>query len=75
MKTLACKKVKVNRTLSALLNEYQEECLNAVKLIEGLKLEALTEEQMEDMLGELSASITHLKIHSGQLERLIEEEL
>lgn len=75
MKTLACKKVKVNKTLLALLNEYQEECLNAVKLIEGLKLEALTEDQQEDMLGELSASITHLKIHSEQLERLIEEKL
>jgi hypothetical protein len=75
MKTLACKKVKVNKTLLALLNEYQEECLNAVKLIEGLKLEALTEEQIEDMLGELSASITHLKVHSEQLERLIEEKL
>jgi hypothetical protein len=75
MKTLACKKVKVNKTLLALLNEYQEECLNAVKLIEGLKLEALTEEQIEDMLGELSASITHLKVHSEQMERLIEEKL
>jgi hypothetical protein len=57
------------------LNEYEEECLNAVKLIEGLKLEALTEYQQEDMLGELSASITHLKIHSEQLERLIEDKL
>lgn len=75
MKTLAYKKAKINKTLLALLNEYEEECLNAVKLIEGLKLEALTEYQQEDMLGELSASITHLKIHSEQLERLIEEKL
>ncbi|MBI5212147.1 MAG: hypothetical protein HY957_02090 [Nitrospirae bacterium] len=75
MKALVCRKAKVNKTLLALLNEYQEECLNAVKLIEGLKLEALTEEQMEDMLGELSASITHLKVHSEQMEKLIEEEL
>lgn len=63
----------VNSILLDLLNEYEEECLNAVKLIEGLKLEALTEEQQEDMLGELSASVAHLKIHSEQLERLIEE--
>ncbi|MEW6739961.1 MAG: hypothetical protein ACOYU2_06200 [Nitrospirota bacterium] len=75
MKTLTYKKAKINKTLLALLNEYEEECLNAVKLIEGLKLEALTEEQLEDMLGELSASITHLKIHSEQMERLIEETL
>ncbi|MCL4536950.1 MAG: hypothetical protein M1610_05110 [Nitrospirae bacterium] len=65
----------VYSTLLDLLNEYKEECLNAVKLIEGLKLEALTEDQQEDILGELSASITHLKIHSEQLERLIEERL
>ncbi|MCL5978213.1 MAG: hypothetical protein M1147_08880 [Nitrospirae bacterium] len=65
----------VKNTLLDLLDEYEEECLNAVKLIEGLKLEALTEEQIEDMLGELSASITHLKVHSEQMEKLIEEEL
>jgi len=35
----------------------------------------LTEEQTEDMLGELSASVTHLRIHSEQLEKLIEDEL
>jgi len=65
----------VNSILLDLLNEYEEECLNAVKLIGALKLDALTEEQQEDMLGELSASITHLKVHSEQMEKLIEEEL
>ncbi len=61
--------------LSDLLSEYEEECLNAVRLIEGLKIQTLTEEQTEEMLGELSASITHLRVHSEQLEKLIEEEL
>ena len=72
MKTMLSRKVKISRTLLDLLNEYEEECLNSVRLIEGLKLETLTEEQLEDMLGELSASITHLKVHSEELEKLIE---
>ncbi|MCL5063395.1 MAG: hypothetical protein M0Z70_09255 [Nitrospiraceae bacterium] len=62
----------VNSILLDLLNEYEEECLNAVKLIGALKLDALTEEQQEDMLGELSASITHLKVHSEQKALLTE---
>ncbi|MEW6419785.1 MAG: hypothetical protein AB1480_17000 [Nitrospirota bacterium] len=74
MKTAVCKETKT-KMLSDLLSEYEEECLNAVRLIEGLKLRTLTEEQTEDMLGELSASITHLRIHSEQLEKLIEGEL
>jgi hypothetical protein len=74
MKTAVCKETKT-KMLSDLLSEYEEECLNAVRLIEGLKLQTLTEEQTEDMLGELSASITHLRIHSEQLEKLIEGEL
>ncbi len=74
MKTVVCKETKTKMLLD-LLSEYEEECLNAVRLIEGLKLQTLTEEQTEDMLGELSASITHLRIHSEQLEKLIEGEL
>ena len=46
-----------------------------IKLTEGLKLEDLTDERMENMLGELSASVTHLKVHSEQVEQVIEEEL
>lgn len=74
MKTAVCKETKT-KMLPDLLSEYEEECLNAVRLIEGLKLQTLTEEQTEDILGELSASITHLRIHSEQLEKLIEGEL
>jgi hypothetical protein len=76
MKALTQKeKARLNKTLLVLLDELQEECLKVVKLTEGLKLEDLTDEQMENMLGELSASITHLKVHSEQVEQVIEEEL
>ncbi len=75
MKTTACRESKKKRVLLELLNEYEEECLNAVRLIEGLKLKTLTEGQTEDMLGELSASVTHLRIHSEQMEKLLEDNL
>ncbi len=68
-------KEKKTKISPELLNEYEDECLNAIRLIEGLKLQTLTAEQAEDMLGELSASITHLRIHSEQLEKLIEGQL
>lgn len=76
MKVLAKKeKTRLNKTLLVLLNELEEECLKVIKLSEGLKIETLTDEQMEDILSDLSASITHLKVHSEQIERVIEEEL
>jgi hypothetical protein len=76
MKTLAQKeKTKLNKTLMVLLGELSEECLKVIKLTEGLIIENLTDEQVEDLLGELSASVTHLKVHSEQVERVIEEEL
>jgi hypothetical protein len=76
MKVLAKKeKTRLNKMLLVLLNELEEECLKVIKLSEGLKIETLTDEQMEDILSELSASVTHLKVHSEQVEQVIEEEL
>lgn len=76
MKVLAKKeKTRLNKTLSVLLDELGEECLKVIKLTEVLRIETLTDEQMEDMLSELSASVTHLKVHSEQVEKIIEEEL
>ena len=71
MRTLAYNKLRTDETLLDLLNEYKEECQHVVKLIESLQLEVLTEERKEDILGELSASITHLRVHSDQMEKLI----
>ena len=76
MKVLAQKeKARLNKTLSVLLDELEEECLKVIKLTEGLRIETLTDEQMEDILSELSASVTHIKVHSEQVEQVIEEEL
>lgn len=76
MRTLVQReKSRLSKTLAVLLDELQEECFKVIKLTEGLKLEDLTDERMENMLGELSASVTHLKVHSEQVEQVIEEEL
>ena len=44
-----------------------------MKYIEALKAKELTRAQREDILGELSASITHLRIQAEQLDRTLEE--
>jgi len=75
MKTSQKEKAGLSKTLSVLLDELEEECLKVIKLTAALKIENLTDEQLEDMLGELSASITHLKVHSEQLDQVIEKEL
>ncbi|TVM02711.1 MAG: hypothetical protein CV087_08945 [Candidatus Brocadia sp. WS118] len=62
---------KISPTLTTLLSELREECLLAIKLIHQLELEHLTEEQIEDVLGELTASLTHLQTHSS----IVKEEL
>jgi hypothetical protein len=58
-----------------LFEELEEECLTAVRYIEALKVRELSLNQKEDILGELSASITHLRIQTEQLDKRFEESL
>ena len=53
--------------LTALLNELRDECLLTIKLIHQLKLEHLIDEHIDDVLGELMASVTHLQVHSAMV--------
>ena len=62
---------KMRYTLTTLLNELRDECLSTIKLIHQLELEHLTDEQIEDILGELAASVIHLQVHSA----MVKEEL
>lgn len=74
MKALALKKeIDLDKTLKSLIDELEDECLHVVSLIEALKIKRLTEDQREDILGELSASLSHLKIHSNELEEAIDK--
>lgn len=61
------------RYMKTLLDELEQECLTAVKFIEALKVEQLTTAQQEDLYGELSASVTHLRMQTDQLEQTFEE--
>ena len=56
-----------------LYDELEQECLTAVKYIEALKIKELSKSQREDLIGELSASITHLRIQSEALEQGLDE--
>ncbi len=56
-----------------LFEELEQECLTAIKYIEALKAKELSESQKEDILGELSASITHLRIQAIELDKELEE--
>ena len=56
-----------------LYDELEQECLNTVKYIEALKVGRLSSSQKEDILGELSASITHLRIQTEQLDKQFED--
>ncbi len=74
MKALALtKEIALDKTLKSLITELEEECLHVVSLIEALKIKNLTEDQREDILGELSASLSHLKIHSNEVEEAIDK--
>lgn len=74
MKTLALtKEIALDKTLKSLITELEEECLHVVSLVEALKIKNLTEDQREDILGDLSASLSHLKIHSNEVEEVIDK--
>ena len=65
--------LKAHDSLQVLYNELEEECLTAIKYIEALKVKELSHDQREDLIGELSASITHLRIQAEALEAGLEE--
>ncbi len=61
------------RMMAVLFDELEQECLNTVKYIEALKVGRLSKNQKEDILGELSAAITHLRIQTEQFDKHFDE--
>ncbi len=59
--------------MAVLFDELEKECFTAVRYIEALKVKELSKAQREDILGELSASITHLRIQTEALDRELEK--
>ena len=65
---------KISPTVTTLLSELREECLSTIKLIHQLELKHLTDEQIEDVLGELTASLTHLQTHSTMVKEELDKQ-
>jgi hypothetical protein len=65
----------VSRRLGVLLDELNQELQNTTELLAQLKVKGLTEEQVELILGELSAAILHLHEHTDGLDELIMDEI
>ena len=61
-----------HKMMTVLFDELEQECLNTVKYIEALKVVRLSKNQKEDLLGELSAAITHLRIQTEQFDKHFE---
>ena len=62
-----------SRMKTVLFDELEQECLNTVRYIEALKATRLSKNQKEDILGDLSASITHLRIKTELFDKYFEE--
>jgi len=65
----------VSRRLVVLLDELSQELQNTAELLAQLKVKGLTQEQVELILGELSAAISHLHEHTDGLDELIMDEI
>ena len=61
------------RMMTVLFSELEQECLNTVRYIEALKVGRLSKNQKEDILGELSSAITHLRIQTEQFDKYFDE--
>ena len=62
-----------HKMITVLFDELEQECLNTVKYIEALKVMRLSKNQKEDILGDLSVAITHLRIQAEQFDKHFEE--
>ena len=62
-----------HKMMTVLFDELEQECLNTVKYIEALKVARLSKNQKEDILGDLSAAITHLRIQTEQFDKHFDE--
>lgn len=62
----------VSRRTRVLLSELQEACQNTLKLLAQLEMPGLTERQVDDIMGELSAAIVHLHEHTLGLDGIID---
>jgi hypothetical protein len=68
----ASKASYLSARIEVLLLELEEECQGTLELLAQLETPGLGEEQVERILGELSAAIVHLHEHTRGLDRTID---
>ena len=68
----ASKAAYLSARVEVLLLELEEECQGTLKLLAKLETPGLGEEQVESILGELSAAIVNLHEHTRGLDRTID---
>ena len=66
----------LSRGTATLLRELGVECENVLKLLAQLERSGLQSEQVDDLLGELSAAILHVHEHTRGLdEQVLDKEI
>ncbi len=65
--------VAKNKIDLVLFNELKDECLQYINLLSRFENDNLTDDQAEEILGEMMGFLTHLNAHSGLLKEEIEE--
>ena len=68
----ASKTSYLSSRVEVLLSELEEECQQTLKLLAQLETPGLGDEQVEGILGELSAAVVHLHEHTRGLDRTID---
>lgn len=58
---------KISETLNGLIKELKEECETFIRLANQFEGAELTEEQVEELLGEIMASVVSLDVHSAHV--------
>lgn len=64
----------LSRRARVLLGELQEVCQQLLKLLAQLDPPGLTEKQVDEILGELSALVVHLHGHTQGLDEVIDRD-
>jgi len=58
-----------DKLAETLLNELKEECFIVLSLLNQLDTPGISETQEDEILGELSARLTHLEIHARERKK------
>ena len=60
-----------SHTTEVLLTELREECEQVISLIRRLEIRRISEQERDEILGELSAAVLHLHTHTAGLDEFL----